>query len=172
MVTNRLRKRSVKNTILTATAAIGTSILLFMGILHAVTAAEYKKTNAIPTNYVSYKGDSLKIVQDSMPKGYKKANYTVGAIELAYYRNQTPMSKDMNKEEAAEIGAQVLWGAFDVNLEGQVIEMGYQQAIDGLPRSTWYAEVIINGKRSYYFYVDSVTGELFSVGRGDGTLRE
>ena len=170
MVTNRLGKKSVKKTILTATAVIGTSTLLFMGILQAVTAAEYKKTNTIPTNYVSYIGDSMKTVQNSMPKGYKKANYTVGAIELEYYRNQTPTSKDMNKEDAAEIGAQVLWGAFDVNLEGQVIEMGYQQATDSLPRSTWYAEVIIDGKRSYYFSVDSVTGELFSLGRADRAL--
>ena len=170
MVTNRLGKKSVKKTILTATAVIGTSTLLFMGILHAVTAAEYKKTNTIPTNYVSYIGDSMKTVQNSMPKGYKKANYTVGAIELEYYRNQTPTSKDMNKEDAAEIGAQVLWGAFDVNLEGQVIKMGYQQATDSLPRSTWYAEVIIDGKRSYYFSVDSVTGELFSLGRADRAL--
>ena len=172
MVTNRLRKKSVKKTILTATAVIGTSTLLFMGILQAVTAAEYKNTITIPTNYVSFIGDSMKTVQNSMPKGYKKANYTVGAIELEYYRNQTPTSKDMNKEDAAEIGAQVLWGAFDVDLEGQVIEMGYQQATDSLPRSTWYAEVMIDGKRSYYFSVDSVTGELFSVGRGDRTLYE
>ena len=34
----------------------------------------------------------------------------------------------MTKEDAAEIGAQALWEIFDLNLEGQVIEMGYQQA--------------------------------------------
>ena len=88
-----------------------------------------------------------------------------------YYRNQTPTSKDMNKEDAAEIGAQVLWEGFDVNLEGQVIEMGYQQATDSFPRSTWYAEVMINGKRSYYFSVDSVTGELFNLGRAGRNCR-
>lgn len=168
MVTNRLGKKSVKKTILTVTAVIGTSTLLFMGILQAIIAAEYKKTNTIPTNYVGYIRDSMKTVQNSMPQGYKKANYTVGAIEAEYYRNQTPTSKDMNKEDAAEIGAQVLWGAFDASLEGQVIEMGYQQATDSLPRSTWYAKVMIDGKSSYYFSVDSVTGELFSLGRGDG----
>ena len=50
MVTNRLGKKSVKKMILTATAVIGTSTLLFMGFLQAVTEAEYKKTNTIPTD--------------------------------------------------------------------------------------------------------------------------
>ena len=78
----------------------------------------------------------------------------------------------MTKEDAAEIGAQALWEVFDVNLEGQVIEMGYQQATDSLPRSTWYADVMINGKRSYYFSVDSVTGELFNLGHAGRKLHE
>ena len=78
----------------------------------------------------------------------------------------------MNKEDAAEIGAQVLWEGFDVNLEGQVIEMGYQQATDSFPRSTWYGDVMIDGKRSYYFSVDSVTGELFNLGRAGRELHE
>ena len=52
MVTNRLEGNSVKKTIFTATAAIGTSAFLFHGSLAlAVTEAEYKKTNTIPTNY-------------------------------------------------------------------------------------------------------------------------
>ena len=51
----------------------------------------------------------METAQNSIPKGYKKANYKVGDIEGEYYRNQTPTSKDMNKEDAAEIGAQVLW---------------------------------------------------------------
>ena len=71
----------------------------------------------------------------------------------------------MTKEDAAEIGAQALWEIFDLNLEGQVIEMGYQQASEGYSRSIWTAEVLINDEKSYYFSVDSVTGELFSIGR-------
>ena len=42
MVTNRLGKKSVKKTFLKATAVIGTSTLLFMG-LQAVSAAEQEK---------------------------------------------------------------------------------------------------------------------------------
>ncbi|MFC5590725.1 hypothetical protein ACFPRA_17615 [Sporosarcina soli] len=170
MAANGSERNGVKKTILTATVVIGASTLLSMGILQGATAAEFNKTKTIPTSYTSYVGDGSQTVQNSLPEGYKPANYTIGAIDLDYYRNQTPMSKDMDKEDAAEIGAQAIWRVFDANLEGQVVEMGYQQATDSQPRSTWYAEVLINGERSYYFSVDSVTGELFSVGRWDRTL--
>lgn len=170
MTANKSGKKSVKKTILTATVAIGASTLLSMGILQAATAAEFKKTNTIPTSYASYVEDVSQTEQSSLPEGYKPANYTIGAIDLEYYRNQTPTSKDMGKEDAVEIGAQALWGVFDVNLEGQVIEIGYQQATDGQPRSSWYADVVINGERKFYFSVDSITGELFSIGHADRTL--
>lgn len=170
MATNRLVRKGFKKMFLTATVIIGTSTLLSLGILQAATAAEFKKTNTVPTNYANYIGDSKQTERTSLLKGYKKANYSVGVIELEYYRNQMPTSKDMSKEEAAEIGAQALWGVFDVNLEEQVIEMGYEQASDSLPRSTWYGEAIINGELSYYFSVDSVTGELFNIGRASRTL--
>lgn len=170
MAVNGSERKGVKKTILTATVVIGASTLLSMGILEAATAAEFNKTKTIPTNYASYVEDGSQTVQNNLPEGYKPANYTIGTIDLEYYRNQVPMSKDMGKEDAAEIGAKALWSVFDANLEGQVVEMGYQQATDSQPRSTWYAEVLINGERSYYFSVDSVTGELFSVGRWDRTL--
>jgi len=150
---------------LAAAVIIGTNTLLFQGFTQAVTVAEFKQTKMIPTRYANYITGSSQVAQNSLPDGYQKANYTVGAIDLEYYRNQTPTSKDMTKEEAAEIGAQALWKVFDLNLEGQVIEMGYQQATEGLPRSSWYADVLINGERMYYFSVDSVTGELFTIGR-------
>lgn len=170
MTTRKISEKGIKKTILTATVVIGTSTLFSMGILQAATAAEFNKTNAIPTSYASYVEDSPQIVQNSLPQGYKQANYTVGAIELEYYRIQTPTSKDMSKVDAAEIGAQALWRVFDANLEGGVIEMGYQQATDSQLRSSWYADVVMDGKRSYYFSVDSVTGELFSIGLGDRKL--
>ena len=34
------------------------------------------------------------------------------------------------------------------------------------------AEVMIDGKRSYYFSVDSVTGEVFNLGRAGRELHE
>jgi len=165
MKRNTLERKNLKKTILAATMVVGASTLLFQGSTQAMTAMEFKKTNTIPTSYVNYTTGSSQTVENTLLKGYKKANYKVGAIDLEYYRNQAPTSKDMAKEEAAEIGAQALWQVFGVSLEGQVIEMGYQQPTESLPRSSWYADVIINGKHSYSFTMDSVTGELFNIDR-------
>ncbi|MGE7545234.1 hypothetical protein [Sporosarcina newyorkensis] len=163
MKTKSIERKGVKKTVLMTTMVIGTSTLLSMGILQAATATEFKKTNTIPTNYANLVEDASQIVQNSFPEGYEQANYTIETIDLEYYRNQTPTGKDMSREETAEIGAQALWEVFDVNLEGQVIEMGYQQAVEGLPRSTWNADIWVGDDHSYHFSVDSVTGELFSI---------
>jgi hypothetical protein len=157
--------KSLKQTVLAAAVVIGGSTLLFQGLVQGVTAAEFKKTDTIATSYANYTAGSAQAAQKSLPAGYKKANYTIGAIDLEYYRNQTPTSKDITKEAAAEIGAQALWEVFGQSLEGQVIEMGYNQATESLPRTSWYADVLINGKRSYSFSVDSVTGELLDLAR-------
>ena len=165
MKANRLEGNSLKKTILTAVAAIGTSTILFQGVTLAMTEAEFKKINTIPTSYANYTASLPQAAPTSLPEGYTKANYTVGAINNEWYRNQMPTSKDMTKEDASEIGAQALWEIFDLNLEGQVIEMGYQQASESYSRSIWTAEVLINDEESYYFSVDSVTGELITIGR-------
>jgi hypothetical protein len=164
MKANRLEGNGLKKTILTAVAAIGTSAILFQGVTLAVTEAEFKKTTTIPTSYANYTASLLQAAPNSLPEGYTNANYTVGEIDNEWYQNQMPTSKDITKENAAEIGAQGLWEIFDLNLEGQVIEMGYQQASESYSRSIWTAEVMINDEKSYYFTVDSVTGELISLG--------
>ncbi|USG66607.1 hypothetical protein NDK47_04715 [Brevibacillus ruminantium] len=165
MKANRLERGSLKKTLAVGAVIIGASTLLFQGLIQAVTAAEFKKTDTIPTSYANFTAASSQAAQNSLPAGYKKANYTVGTIDLEYYRNQTPTSKDMTKEAAAEIGAQALWQVFDLNLEGQVIQMGYGQATESLPRSTWSGDVYIGGKLAYTFFLDSVTGELFGLAR-------
>ncbi len=166
MKANRFGEKGFKQTVVVAAIAIGASALLFQGFIQAATAEEFKKINTIPTSYANVAASTSKATQSNLPTGYKKANYKIGAIDLEYYRNQTPTSKDITKEAAAEIGARALWEVFGLNLEGQVIEMGYQQPTESLPRSSWYADVLINGKRSYCFSVDSVTGELFDVVHG------
>lgn len=171
MKVNRLERKKIKKIILTAALVIGANTLLFQGFTQAVTVAELKKTDIIPTSYVNYTNGSSQETQNSLPEGYKKANYTMRDIDLEYYRKQKPSSKDMTKEDAAEIGAQALWKIFDLSLEGQVIEMGYQQVTENFPRSSWNGDVLIDGKRSYSFSVDSVTGELFGIGHSR-TLNE
>lgn len=165
MKTNRSEGKHVKKSVLAAAMIIGASTMMFQGFTQVAAATKYNKTNTVPTSYVSYMDQSSNMAKNSLPEGYKKANYTVRDIDLEYYRNQTPTSKDMAKKDAAEIGAQALWSVYGLSLEGQVVEMGYQSATDSVPRSTWYADVLINGERSYSFEVDSVTGDLFAVTR-------
>lgn len=163
MNTNRLEGKHAKKSVLAAAMIIGASTLMFQGLTQAAAATVYNKTNTVPTSYVSYVKQPTNTAENSLPEGYKKANYTVGDIDLEYYRNQTPTSKDMDKKNAAEIGAQALWSVYEQSLEGKVIEMGYHTATEDIPRSTWDANVLINGELSYWFEVDSVTGDLFSV---------
>lgn len=164
MKTNGSKGKRVKSTVFAAALLIGASTMVFQGMTQTAMAAECNKTNTIPTTYASYAKQSSS-VQSIIPKGYKKANYTVKDSDLEYYKAQKPTSNDMLKKEAAEIGAQALWSVYRVNLEGQIVEMGYQPATNGLPRSRWHGDVLINGKLGYDFDVDSVTGELFSVTR-------
>jgi hypothetical protein len=161
METKNSKGKRVKSTVFAATMIIGASTVAFQVLTQAVMAAEYNKANTIPTTYVSYANQPSGT--SSVPEGYKKANYTVKDIDLAYYKNQTPTSKDMSKKDAVEIGAQALWSVYGLDLEGQVIEMGYQPATDSLPRSSWHGDVLIDGKLCYDFDADSVTGELFGV---------
>ncbi|RXE60393.1 hypothetical protein [Acetivibrio mesophilus] len=163
MKTNRSESKHVKKPVLAAAMIIGASTMMFQGFTQVAASAEFNKTNTIPTSYVSYMDQSSGTAKNSLPEGYKEANYTIRNIDLEYYRNQTPTSKDMAKKDAAEIGAQALWSVYSLSLEGQVVEMGYQPATDDIPRSRWYADVLVDGERSYSFEVDSVTGDLFAV---------
>ncbi|WP_052339363.1 hypothetical protein [Gorillibacterium massiliense] len=170
---NETRRFSLIKPLLAAAVAIGGGTLLFQGFTQAATGAELRKTEKVPTIYAasaapssaapSSSAPSTHPAQTGLPAGYQKADYAVGNIDLEFYRDKVPSSKDMTKQDAAEIGAQALWTLFGLNLEGQRIEMGYQPANENLPRSSWYGDVLIDNKRSYSFSVDSVTGELLTV---------
>ena len=163
MKTSRLDDKHLKKTLLFAAAIIGASTLLFQGLTQAVVAAEYNKSTTFSTNYANATAQPPAATQNSPAEGYKKAHYSIRGIDLEYFRNQMPSSKDMPKADAAEIGARALWDVYGLSLEGQVIEMGYLQVTSDVPRSRWYADVLIAGERSYSFEVDSVTGELFAL---------
>ncbi len=182
MRNNGSKGKQAIGSILTAGLIISISSLAFQGFTQAA-AKEYNKADTVATSYADIQGAEFEgeaktepatetlTEQSGVPEGYKKADYTIGSIDLEYYSSQTPAGKDMSKEEAAEIGAQALWNIYGIDLEGQVIEMGYDKGNENIPRSSWYADVFIDGKRTYYFWVDAVTGDLFSVGH-DRTLEE
>lgn len=169
MKENRSEEKHIKKTILAAAMIIGASTMMFQGFTQVAAAAEYNKTNTIPTSYVSSTDVSSKT---ALPEGYKKANYTVGSIDLPYYENKTPSEKDLTKEAAAELTAQYLWQVYGADMEGQTIEMGYDTATDNTPRPMWTADVKMKGQDhqdgyrvdGYSVWLDSVTGDLLNIG--------
>lgn len=172
-------EKHFKKSILAAAMIIGANIIAFQGFTQAAATTEYNKTNIIPTNYANSTSVSSQTVQNSLPEGYKKANYTVGTIDLPYYKNQTPAEKDMTKEAAAELVAQYLWQVYGADMEGQTIEMGYNAPTDNTPRPMWTADVEMKGQGyndgyrvdRYVVNIDSVTGELYNIGL-NRTLKE
>ena len=165
MKTNKLKRSGFQKAVLAGLVVIGSGALLSQQLIHAAPAEAVKKTTTISASYGDHSASSTTVIKDSLSEGYKKANYTVKVVG-----SQQPTSKDMAKEDAAEIGAKAIWEMFGQNLEGgQVVEMSYQKPgndrPDLLPRSKWIADVQINDKLSYYFSVDSETGEIFHLGR-------
>ena len=177
MKTNPPAGKPFKKSVLAAALIIGTGTLAFQGFTQAAAAAAYDRTNTLPTSYANYGTHSSPVAQ-TVPEGYVKANYTVGSINLPYYDGKTPDAKDISKAAAAELAAQALWQLYGVDLNGQEIEMGYDEATENLPRSCWTADVAIKGQNSdqdytvklYSVVIDSVTGELLNIGQ-DRTLK-
>lgn len=171
MKENRSEGKYLKNTILAAAVIIGASTMMFQGFTQAVAASVYNQTNTIPTSYVNRTDVSSKTV---LPEGYKKANYTVQMSDLPYYAEKVPTEKDMTKEAAAELTAQYLWQVYGADMEDQVIEMGYNTATENTPRPMWTADIAMKGEGyhdgyrvdRYSVWLDSVTGDLLSLGMG------
>lgn len=172
MKANSSGKKGVRNAVLAAVAVIAVSAALFQGLTMMASAAEYKKTDKVPTSYDTAVSSSVQTASGSssqapnnLPEGYKKANYTVKDNNLDFFRKQKPTAKDISKEVAAENGVQGLWVYFGLSLEGQKIEMGYLPSNNKTTRTEWLGDVYIDGntKPAYNFAVDAVTGELLSL---------
>ncbi|KAF5065735.1 hypothetical protein DSECCO2_270940 [anaerobic digester metagenome] len=168
MKTNKQEGKNLKKTVMAATLIIGASTMMFQGLTQVAVAAVYNKTDTIPTSYVACEKGAFQV---TVPEGYTKANYKVGAIDLEYYKNNHPTEKDLTKEEAAELAAQYIWQVYGVDLEGQTIEMGYDTNTDVNPHPKWEANVFMKGQdyhegysvKLYGVEIDSVTGELFNI---------
>lgn len=125
------------------------------------------RTERIPTVY------NLPAAAQSQtaPEGYSKASYTAVSDPLEYYRDKKPAENDLTQEEAAEIGAQLLWRLFEVRLDGATVYMGYDNGTETFPRAFWSGDVRFGTTRRpedncYTFMIDAVTGEGFSAAYG------
>lgn len=157
-----------KNWLITVTLAfivIALCTLLFNGLTEAVAKAELKKTEAIPQSNeaTSPVGD-----KNQVPPGYQRANYQVKDDPLV---TEHPTSKDLSKEEAAELGAQMIWQLFGVDLQNATMYMGYSAGTETFPRAFWSGDIRFGASRTpqdpcYTFMVDAVTGERFEASWG------
>lgn len=140
--------------------------LTFNSLAETAAAAEMQGEEWVPTAYTV---PSVQTVQTT-PEGYQKADYKVVDDDLPYYKDKKPGAKDMSKEEAAEIGAQLIWKYFGKELEGATIYMGFDVLNTAVPRNTWGGDVRFGSERNpqvpgYGFLIDAVTGEVLSVSR-------
>lgn len=148
------------------------SVILFVTVCmvgfntfaEAAVRSEMGRVETVPTVY----NVPAQETGEEVPKGYKKANYTVEKDPLEYYKNQKPAEKDLTQEEAAELGARLVWKIFGAELDGAIIYMGYDSGTSTLPRATWSGDIRFGTERKpedncYSFIIDAVTGENFSV---------
>lgn len=158
-------KSKIVSSLLYSCAIIGTCALMFGGTAQSVMAAELGKTNTVPTNYSSVE---VKSKQSVATNEYAKVSYKVTDDTLEYHNDKKPTKKDITKDEAAKIGAQAIHELFNVDLDKATFYMGYSPETDSFPRDTWTGDVRFGNKRTpsdlaYWFSIDSVTGELFTV---------
>lgn len=166
-----MKKHKMNRTLLGAAGIIAASSMLLMGLTEGVMAAELSKTDEITTTYNTAPSA---VTKNSMPEGYEKANYKVVDNPLTKDKYQ-PTSKDLTKEEAAELGAQALWEIMGCDLEGTTFYMGYDPGGETFPQATWSGDIRFGefekpdgtpGTYSYYFTMDAVTGNMFTISTG------
>lgn len=137
--------------------------LLFNGLIQTAAAAELGRKDVIPT---SYSVPPVTKVQNTVPDGYVKANYMVVQDFLEYFKDKQPTGKDLQMNDAAEKGAQMLWELFGLNAENATFYMGYDPGTQMFPRAFWAGDVRKGSSRKpgdtgYTFTIDAVTGEWF-----------
>ena len=165
----RGKQGTVKNLIVTA-LMIGAVATGFFATTQLAVAAENNRVVTLPTTYPAVVTPLAAKTQPDEPDEYVKPTYTLVDNDLEYYRDMKPTANDISREKAAEIGVKGLTSVFDIDLNGQEIEMTYDKAERGL-RATWSGNWWYNGPKkpddtyvaTYWFRVDAVSGELLDV---------
>ena len=153
------RKKGFGKAALAALAMIATSVLLFGYFSQSVLAADLGRSQTIPTSYAAAPAEL------TPPTGYQKADYTITADPLC---PDQAGSQALTMEQAAELGAQMLWEVYGADLSGATIYMGYSSGTETFPRAFWSGDVRFGSSRTpqdpgFTFSLDAVTGERFSA---------
>ena len=153
-------------TAIAAFSVICAGTLLFNFCTEAAMAAELGKTQTVPTTYtIPSAPQAVNNHADSSAADLPQASYTVKTDSLS---KDTPTQKDLTREEAAQLGAQLLSDVYGLDLNQAAIYMLYSNATESFPRATWTGTVTFDGapapeRTMYTFWIDAVTGETFSV---------
>jgi len=176
-------KNGVIKTIAASAAVVCICGGLFVFANNAMAAAEFSKTEEIPTEYntppvpvvlsatVTDETDESDGA-DAMD-GYVKADYKVTEIDIpgsgskdakaqASFANAIPI------ENVAEVGARYIWELYGVDLSGKTIEVFYFIDTERL-RAYWAAGVYesadpnTHSESEFSFVVDAITAEVVTI---------
>ena len=81
----------------------------------------------------------------------------------------TPTATDLTMEEAAALGMKYLQDIMGFDKEGANVYMSYNSGTETFPRAFWdgdvrFGEEVLTDDDTWSFFIDAVTGELFSIG--------
>lgn len=147
---------------LLAACLIGACAVAFNTMAGAAAAGELGKTRTVPTEYAAVKtaaplpGDGL----------YQKPAFSVH-VDSA----RQPDANAIRAQEAADIGARMIYYAYNVDMDGAVFAMEYVPVDENIRRAYWQGTFEAADGAEYYFNVDAITGEEFAALRAR-TLKE
>lgn len=134
--------------------------LSFIILTQSVKASVINQTKIIPT---AYSPTVTNVTTRTVPKDNVKADY---AIKISDDSGK-PSDKDISAKDAAELGVRDIHRIFGtgIDLKGKTIDMSYWAVSSKNLRAQWCGDIIVDKNLSYFFIVDSVTGECLNIGQ-------
>lgn len=170
-----MKQKNILKVTAAAIAIIGAGTILFYAASEVTLAANDGKVEKVPTTYqvadsldttVPMAAESGEEKETGKETAKETVNYTLCLDDL---NTETPTDTDLTMEEAAEIGTQKLKDIFGLDAEGAYVYMSYCSGTETFPRPFWYGDVLFEKEKrpestSWYYSMDAVTGELFTIG--------
>lgn len=90
-------------------------------------------------------------------------------VSMSELNREEPTAIDLTMEEAAAIGVKYLEDIMGVDAAGMNVYMSYNSGTETFPRAFWdgdvrFGELELTDDDTWSFFVDAVTGELFTIG--------
>lgn len=90
-------------------------------------------------------------------------------VSMSSLNTGEPTSIDLTMEEAAALGMKYLEDIMGFDREGANVYMCYNSGTETFPRAFWdgdvrFGEEVLTDDDTWHFFIDAVTGELFTIG--------